>query len=83
MQQGFNTFTGVAMAALEFGAEDYAKGFIDQQYRHYIRTDGTINYRANELAQEARMLTMALCHSYGIATMPLCTTSKRRLSRTC
>eukprot|EP01047_Picozoa_sp_COSAG01_P102991 COSAG01_NODE_32506_length_580_cov_0.654886_1_plen_70_part_10 len=68
MQQGFeDTFTGIAMAALEFGAEDYARGFIDQQFRHYIRSDGTINYRANELAQEARMLTIiALCHSYGI-----------------
>ena len=68
MQQGFeDTFTGVAMAALEWGAEDYARGFIDQQYRHYVRSDGTINYRANELAQEARMLTiLALCYSYGI-----------------
>ena len=68
MQQGFeDTFTGIAMAALEWGMSDYARGFIDQQYRHYIRADGTINYRANELAQEARMLTiLALCHSYDI-----------------
>ena len=70
MQQGFeDTFTGIAMAAVEWGAEDYARGFIDQQFRHYIRSDGTINYRANELAQEARMLTiLALCHSYGICS---------------
>ena len=59
--------TGIAMAALEWGGSDYAKGFIDQEYRHYIRSDGTINYRANEIAQMARMLTiLALCRSYDI-----------------
>ena len=35
------------------------------QYCHYIRDDGLTNYRAQELAQNARMLTvLALYHSY-------------------
>lgn len=66
MQNGFeDVFTSTAMAALEAGAMDYAKGLIDNQYSHYIRADGLTNYRANEVAQQARMLTiLALYHSY-------------------
>lgn len=58
-------FTSNAMAALEVGAMPYARGLIDNQYRNYIRKDGQINYRAEETAQQARMLTiLALYHSY-------------------
>ena len=66
MQDGFeDVFTATAMAALEWGAMPYAKGLIDAQYRHYIREDGLTNYRAEELAQQARMLTiLAFYHSY-------------------
>ena len=66
MQNGFeDVFTATAMAALEWGAMPYAKGLIDAQYRHYIRNDGLTNYRAEELGQQARMLTiLALYHSY-------------------
>ena len=66
MQDGFeDVFTATAMAALEWGAMPYAKGLIDAQYRHYIREDGLTNYRAEELAQQARMLTiLALYYSY-------------------
>ena len=43
----------------------YARGLIDNQYRNYIRADGTISYRGEETAQSARMLTiLALFHSY-------------------
>ena len=43
----------------------YARGLIDAQYRNYVRKDGLTNYRAEELAQQARMLTiLALYHSY-------------------
>ena len=42
-----------------------SKGLIDNQFDHYIRDDGLTNYRANEVAQQARMLTiLALYHSY-------------------
>ena len=47
----------------------YAKGLIDHQFRNYIRYDGMINYRAEEVAQQARMLTiLALYRSYSSAT---------------
>ena len=53
------------MAALEVGALPYARGLINNQYRNYIRSDGQINYRAEETAQQARMLTiLALYQSY-------------------
>ena len=66
MQNGFeDTFTATAMAALEIGALPYAQGLIANQWRHYVREDGMIRYRAEEVAQQARMLTiLALYHSY-------------------
>eukprot|EP00966_Prymnesium_polylepis_P014580 336583-Prymnesium_polylepis.1 len=72
MQDGFeDVFTSTAMAALEWGAMPYSKGLIDAQYRHYIRDDGLINYRAEELAQQARMLTiLALYHGYSGGDAP-------------
>jgi hypothetical protein len=66
MQNGFqDTFTATAMAALEVGAMAYAEGLIAHQWQNYVRYDGLIVYRAEELAQQARMLTiLALFHSY-------------------
>ena len=66
MQNGFeDTFTATAMGALEVGAMRYAKGLLDHQWNNFVRYDGLINYRAEELAQQARMLTiLALYHSY-------------------
>ena len=66
MQNGFqDTHTGTAMGALESGAMPYAKGLIDHQWMNTVRYDGLINYRAEELAQSARMLTiLALYFSY-------------------
>ena len=66
MQNGFeDVFTATAMAALEVGAMAYARGLIDHQWRHIIRYDGMIRYRAEEVAQQAQMLTiLALYHSY-------------------
>ena len=66
MQNGFeDTFTATAMGALESGAMVYAKGLISHHWRNYVRYDGMINYRAEEVAQQARMLTiLALYHSY-------------------
>eukprot|EP01048_Picozoa_sp_COSAG05_P018612 COSAG05_NODE_2752_length_2684_cov_3.365571_1_plen_528_part_10 len=68
MQDGFqDTFTTTAQAALEQGAELWARGLINHQFRHYVRLDGMIHYRGEEIAQSARMLTiLALCHSYSI-----------------
>jgi len=60
-----DTFTATAMGALEVGAMPYATGLIDHQWDNYVRYDGMINYRAEEVAQQARMLTIhALYHSY-------------------
>jgi hypothetical protein len=43
----------------------WARGLIDNQWHHYIREDGTIHYRGEELPQSARMLTqLALYFSY-------------------
>ena len=36
----------------------YARGLIDHQFREYVREDGMIVYRGEELAQSARMLTI-------------------------
>ena len=68
MQNGFeDTFTATAMGALEAGALPYARGFIDHFWNNYVRYDGLINYRAEEVAQQARMLTIfALYHSYTV-----------------
>ena len=45
----------------------WARGLIDHQFKHYVRLDGMIHYRGEEIAQSARMLTiLALCYSYDI-----------------
>ena len=66
MQDGFHdTFTTTAQAALEMGAMEWAKGLVDNQFRHYVRLDGMIHYRGEEIAQSARMLTiLALYYSF-------------------
>ena len=47
------------------GAMQWAQGLIDHQFANYVRLDGTIHYRGEEIAQTARMLTMlALYYSY-------------------
>ena len=68
MQDDFqDTFTTTAQAALEMGAVLWARGLIDHQFKHYVRLDGMIHYRGEEIAQSARMLTiLALCYSYDI-----------------
>ena len=43
----------------------WLQGFIDHFWCNYVRYDGLINYRAEEVAQQARMLTiLALYRSY-------------------
>ena len=43
----------------------YAKGVIDYQFKHYIRTDGMVWFRAEEVPATARMLTiLAMYHRY-------------------
>jgi hypothetical protein len=66
LQDGFqDTFTSTAMAALEWGAFPYAAGVIDNWLTYYVRDNGMITYRAEELAQSGRMLTIfALYVSY-------------------
>ncbi len=67
LQNGFeDVFTSTATAALEWGAFPYAKGVIDNWIRYYMRSsDAMIVYRAEELAQSGRMLTIfALYVSY-------------------
>ena len=57
--------TSTAAAALEWGAMPWAKGLIENQFSFYVRDDGMIYYRAEELPQTARMLTiLALYFSY-------------------
>lgn len=52
MQNGFeDTFTATAMAALEVGAMPYARGLIDHQWLNYVRDDGMISYRAEEVLE--------------------------------
>jgi len=52
MQDGFqDTFTTTAQAALEMGAVSWARGLIDHYFRHYVRLDGMIHYRGEEIAQ--------------------------------
>lgn len=48
-----------ASAALEWGAALWARGLIDNQFNYYVRDDGMIKYRATELPQSARMLTVS------------------------
>jgi len=66
LQDGFqDTFTATATAALEWGSFPYARGVIDNWLRYYVRSNGMITYRAEELAQSGRMLTIfALYVSY-------------------
>ena len=66
MQDGFeDTFTTTVHAALEMGALPWARGLIDHQFDDYVRMDGMIYYRGEEIAQSARMITMlALYYSY-------------------
>ena len=35
-------FTATATAALEWGAMPYAKGIIDNQFKHYVRESGMV-----------------------------------------
>ena len=53
------------MAALEIGAMPYSRGLLNNQFNNYVRDDGLINYRAEEVAQSGRMLTiLATFYSY-------------------
>lgn len=59
LQDGFeDTFTATATGALEYGSIPYAKGVIDNWLRFYVRDNGMTTYRAEELAQSGRMLTI-------------------------
>ena len=59
LQDGFeDTFTASATAALEMGSFPYAKGVIDNWLSFYVRDNGMTTYRAEELAQAGRMLTI-------------------------
>ena len=65
MQNGFeDVFVSIASAALEMGAMRYAKGFIDNEFSNYVRDDGLVDYRANEVSQQARFLTILATYSY-------------------
>jgi len=59
-QDGFqDVFTSTATMALEWGAFKYARGVIDNQFRHYVRVeDGMVNYRATEVPATSRFLTV-------------------------
>jgi len=59
LQDGFeDTFTATATGAIEWGAIPYARGVIDNWLRFYVRDNGMTTYRAEELAQSGRMLTI-------------------------
>ncbi|KAL3908711.1 MAG: hypothetical protein SGPRY_009692, partial [Prymnesium sp.] len=66
LQDGFqDTFTATATGALEWGALPYAKGVISNWLKYYVRDNGMVAYRAEELAQSGRMLVLfALYVSY-------------------
>lgn len=66
LQDGFqDTFTSTATAALEVGAFPYARGVIDNWLKYYVRNNGMVSYRAEELAQTGRMMTIfALYYDY-------------------
>ena len=58
-------FTATATAALESGAMPYAKGVIDNHFCFYVREDGMVWHRTEELPASARMLTvLALYYAY-------------------
>lgn len=59
LQDGFeDTFTATATGSLEFGAVEYARGVINNHLLYYVRNNGMTTYRAEELAQSGRMLTI-------------------------
>eukprot|EP00911_Craspedida_sp_UC1_P000935 UC1_evm4s707 len=59
LQDGFEDVeTNTAYAALEIGAIPYAKGVIDNWLTYYIRDNGMTTYRAEELAQAGRTLSI-------------------------
>ena len=59
LQDGFeDTFTATATGAVEWGSLPYARGVIDNWLRFYVRDNGMVTYRAEELAQSGRMLTI-------------------------
>ena len=59
LQDGFeDTFVSTATAALEWGMTQYAAGVIDNWLRYYVRSNGGITYRAEEVAVQGRMLTI-------------------------
>ena len=59
LQDGFqDTFTSTATAAIEMGMKPYATGVIDNWLRYYLRDNGMVTYRAEELAQSGRMLSI-------------------------
>ena len=54
-----------AMAALELGAMEYAKGVVDNEFRHFVRDDGMLNHVGVELPAMCRILTvLALFYRY-------------------
>merc|ERR1712096_563198 len=60
-----DVFTSTATAALEWGALLYAKGIIENQFKHYIKSDGMVMHHATEVPASCRMLTvLALYYSY-------------------
>ena len=69
LQDGFeDTFTASATAALEYGSFPYAKGVINNWLLYYVRDNGMTTYRAEELAQSGRMLTIfAMCVALHLA----------------
>ena len=69
LQDGIeDTFTASATAALEYGSFPYAKGVINNWLLYYVRDNGMTTYRAEELAQSGRMLTIfAMCVALHLA----------------
>jgi len=60
-----DVFTSTATAALEFGAMDYARGVVENQFAYYVRDDGMVHHHGVELPSSARMLTiLAQFYSY-------------------
>ena len=65
LQDGFqDVFTSTATAALEWGSVPYARGVIDNWFRYYVRDNGMVTYRTEELAQSGRMLTILALYSH-------------------
>ena len=66
LQDGFqDTHCSTVTAALELGAIPYAKGVIDNWLKFYVRDNGAVTYRAEEVALSGRTLTLlALYNSY-------------------